>query len=80
MILGLELACPKKAGIVNCPLWQAGPQKLWITSVATYVRSHGLDGVEVDFEAFNVGDADDLKARRVLFSVRDAPLFQSISV
>jgi hypothetical protein len=31
--------------------------------VVAFVHVHGLDGVEVDFEAFGAGSADDLVAR-----------------
>eukprot|EP01047_Picozoa_sp_COSAG01_P033156 COSAG01_NODE_2428_length_7717_cov_5.280126_3_plen_370_part_00 len=63
VVLGLDLACPKKAGIAKCPLWQPGPQRSYIASVVDYVRRHELDGVELDYEEFGVGDADDIKGR-----------------
>ena len=56
--------CTLKNHVFGCPVLAPGTvQDAHAQSLVVFVHVHGLDGVEVDFEAFNAGLADDLVAR-----------------
>ena len=74
VVLGLDFtskACTS-GKVSQCPILSPGAaQSSYVASVVDKVKELGLDGVEVDYEAFGAGSADDLLAK---------PLFSALLV
>ena len=69
VMLGVDFttkACTTSGHISKCPILIPGAvQDGYVASLVAFVQTHGLDGVEVDYEAFGVGSTDDIKAKKL---------------